>query len=152
MSSRLACDLSEVIAAIGPVAGVRYPEDCDPTRPVPVITFHGKNDQINHYLYQSSSPSYWRMGVEEAIGGWIHNNKCADFPVDESASETVSRVSYRECQDGADIVFYRSEDAGHTWPGSPFAQSLDEMGLGITNGEIAATVLIWEFFQSHPMQ
>lgn len=40
MSSRLACDLSDVIAAIRPVAGIRYPEDCNPTRPVPVITFH----------------------------------------------------------------------------------------------------------------
>jgi hypothetical protein len=44
MSSRLACDLSDRMAAIGPVGGLRYPEDCAPTRPVPVIAFHGKRD------------------------------------------------------------------------------------------------------------
>jgi polyhydroxybutyrate depolymerase len=152
MSSRLACNLSELIAAIGPVAGVRYPEDCKPTRPVPIVTFHGKNDRVNHYEYQPDSPSYWRMGVEEAIGGWVQNNKCAAVPTEGPASTTVSRVSYRECQAAADIVFYRSEDAGHTWPGSPYAQALEERGLGITNSEIAATNLIWEFFEDHPLQ
>ena len=74
MSSRLACELSESIAASGPVAGVRYPEDCNPTRPVPVITFHGKNDTVNHYSHQVDSPDYWRMGVEDAIGGWVKKN------------------------------------------------------------------------------
>ena len=151
MSSRLACDLSELIAAIGPVAGSRYPEDCVPSRPVPVITFHGKNDPVNHYEYQSDSPAYWRMGVEDAIGGWVQNNKCAGHPTEEHVSTTVTRVSYHGCEGGADIVFYRSEDAGHTWPGSPLAQMLEEMGLGNTNSEVAATNLIWEFFEDHPL-
>jgi polyhydroxybutyrate depolymerase len=152
LSSRLACDLSDQLAAIGPVAGLRYPEDCNASRPVPVITFHGKNDPVNHYEYQTDSPGYWRMGVEEAISGWIQNNNCEAIPVEELVSETVIRVSYRECQDGADVVFYRSEDGGHTWPGSPYAPTLAEMGMGVTNSEIAATDLIWEFFENHPLQ
>ena len=152
MSSRLACDLSKLIAAIGPVAGVRYPEDCNPSRPVPVITFHGKDDPVNHFEHQSESPGYWRMGVEDAIGGWVRNNNCAGLPTDEPVSATVSRVSYRGCERGADVVFYRSEDAGHTWPGSPLAKMLEEIGMGITNNDIAATIMIWEFFESHPMQ
>ena len=151
MSSRLACDLADVIAAIGPVAGARYPEDCNPSRPVPVITFHGRKDPVNHYEYQSDSPSYWRMGVEEAVDGWVQNNKCAVPPTDVPASTTVRRISYRECQSGADIVFYRSGDAGHSWPGSPLAKVLQEYGLGITNSEIAETNLIWGFFENHPL-
>jgi len=46
-------------------------------------------------------------------------------------------------------VFYRSDDAGHTWPGSPLAGFLEEMGMGKTNAEIPATKLIWEFFAAH---
>jgi len=46
-------------------------------------------------------------------------------------------------------VFYRSDDAGHTWPGSPLAGFLEEMGMGKTNAEIPATKLIWEFFEAH---
>jgi polyhydroxybutyrate depolymerase len=151
MSSRLACEFSESIAAIGPVAGVRYPEDCNPTRPVPVITFHGKNDTVNHYLHQVDSPGYWRMGVEDAIDGWVKKNSCTGEYTEEPVSLTVSRLSYSGCEGGADLVFYRSEDAGHTWPGSPIAETLEELGLGITNDEIPATVLIWKFFESHPI-
>ena len=152
MSSRLACDLSNVIAAIGPVAGVRYPEDCNPSRPVPVIAFHGKADNINHYKHQADSTAYWRMGVEEALSGWISTNQCTGSPALKAVSDSVIRVSHRNCQSEGDVVFYRSDDAGHTWPGSPLADELEKFGLGKTNMEIPATKLIWEFFKMHPLQ
>lgn len=152
MSSRLACDLSSVIAAIGPVAGVRYPEDCRPTRPVPVITFHGKADNVNHYKHQVDSSAYWRMGVEEALAGWVSQNQCTGSPAIEAVSDSVTRVSHQNCQNEGDVVFYRSDDAGHTWPGSPLADYLQKVGLGKTNTEIPATKLIWEFFKTHPLQ
>ena len=51
LSVRLACDLSDRIAAIAPVAGVYFPpffpdlpEPGCSTQPVPVITFHGTTD------------------------------------------------------------------------------------------------------------
>jgi polyhydroxybutyrate depolymerase len=152
MSSRLACDLSNVIAAIAPVAGVRFPEDCNPSRPVPVITFHGKADNINHYKHQADSNAYWRMGVEEALSGWISTNKCTGSPALEDVSDSVIRVSHQNCQNEGHVIFYRSEDAGHTWPGSPLADYLETSGLGKTNMEISATKLIWEFFKMHPLQ
>ena len=151
MSSRLACNLSESIAATGPVGGIQYPEDCNPARPVPVITFHGMSDMINHYIRQVDSPDHWRMGVEDALRGWVRRSGCTDNYVEDQVSPTVSRLTYSDCEDGVDIVFYRSEDAGHTWPGSPGAKVMQEMGFGITNSEIPATDLIWSFFESHPL-
>jgi polyhydroxybutyrate depolymerase len=152
MSSRLGCDLSQTIAAIGPVAGVRYPEDCQPTRPVPLITFHGKKDNVNHYEHQQNSPSYWRMGVEDALAGWIKHNQCQQPATEQVMTAEVTKLSYLKCQLQADIVFYRSEDAGHTWPGSPRAEVMAEYGLGKTDADISATELIWQFFESHPLQ
>lgn len=152
MSSRLACDLSDVVAAIGPVAGIQYPENCSPGRPVPIIAFHGKADNINHYIHQADSPDYWHMGVEKAIAEWVKNNQCFDSPLAQTVSETVTRVSYQACAGGGDIVFYRSENAGHTWPGSPRAVFFEEIGLGKTNTEVPATKLIWEFFKKHSLQ
>lgn len=151
MSSRLACDLSDVIAAIGPVAGVRYPEDCKPTRPVPVITFHGKRDGINHYEHQPDSPPHWRMGVEQAISGWVKNNQCVNSPTAERITTAVTRLSFSGCKDGADVVLYRSEDAGHTWPGSPLTNLLKKMELGKSNTDVPATRLIWEFFEAYSL-
>jgi polyhydroxybutyrate depolymerase len=153
MCSRLACSASDLVAAIGPVAGIRYPEDCNPSRPVPIITFHGRLDELNHYVHRADSSTYWRMGVEDAIAGWVVSNECMRAPSVDAVSATVDRVSYSNCREGGDIVFYRSDDAGHTWPGSPFANVMkEEWGLGITNDEIAATKLIWAFFESHPLQ
>jgi polyhydroxybutyrate depolymerase len=92
------------------------------------------------------------MGVEEALSGWISTNQCTGSPALETVSDSVIRVSHRNCQSEGDVVFYRSDDAGHTWPGSPLAGELEKFGLGKTNMEIPATKLIWEFFKMHPLQ
>jgi polyhydroxybutyrate depolymerase len=39
MASQLGCDLSTVVAAIAPVSGLRFPNPCPATRPVPVMAF-----------------------------------------------------------------------------------------------------------------
>lgn len=151
MSSRLACDLSSTIAAIGPVAGVRYPQDCKPSRAVPVITFHGTKDKVNHYTLRDDSPVYWTMGVEDALSGWVSNNQC-QAPIYSKYSSSLEKIEYQQCQNNAEIVFYRSTQAGHTWPASPMAKTLAKYGLGKTEEELQATKLIWQFFKDHPMQ
>jgi polyhydroxybutyrate depolymerase len=152
MSSRLACDLSAQIAAIGPVAGVRFAEDCQPSRAVPVITFHGKKDGVNHYVANENSPPYWRMGVEPALSGWVDNNHCAKPAQSTDLGEQVTRLTYSHCQDHGDVVFYQSASAGHTWPGSKMADKLASNGLGASDKHIPATELIWAFFKAHPLQ
>lgn len=148
MSSRVACSLSDIVAAVGPVAGIRFPEVCDPIRSVPIVTFHGKQDRVNHYERQSNSPAYWLLGVEDSIADWVGHNQCDATASETQISEAITRVAYQNCADGGDIVFYRSENAGHTWPGSELHAS---MGRAVTNMEISATAIIWEFFKDHPM-
>ena len=48
ISNRLGCEAADVFAAIGPVAGmIQIPfEECQPSRPVPVMHFHGTADLI----------------------------------------------------------------------------------------------------------
>jgi polyhydroxybutyrate depolymerase len=150
MSSRLACDLSLTIAAIGPVAGIRYPKDCKPSRGVPTITFHGEKDSVNHYALRSDSPVYWQMGVEDALAGWVNNNQCQSITQTQH-SPSVEFIQYRNCKSNADIDFYRSTEAGHTWPGSPMAEKLSEYGLGKTEENLPASHLIWQFFKRHPL-
>lgn len=151
MSSRLACDLSGRIAAIGAVAGLRYPEDCQPSRPVPVIAFHARKDVINHYEHQSNSPDYWRMGVEEALTGWMWNNGCNPEPEVERLTVNDTRFAYTGCRQGADVVFYRSEVANHTWPGTPLAGGIREQWGEESVSDVPATALTWAFFASHPL-
>ncbi len=150
MSSRLACDLSSIIAAIGPVAGIRYPKDCKPSRGVATITFHGKKDRVNHYYLRSDSPIYWNMGVEDAVSAWVENNQCQST-IQAHYSPSVEIIQYKNCARNADIDFYRSTEAGHTWPGSPKAEKLSEYGLGKTDVDLPGSYLIWQFFKQHPL-
>ncbi len=65
MSFLLGCALSDRIAAIGGVAGAyALPlEDCLPSRPVPMIIFHGTVDAIVPYLGGPSEGSEFRLPV-----------------------------------------------------------------------------------------
>ncbi len=52
-------------------------------------------------------------------------------------------------QGGADVVFYRVEGGGHTWPSG--RQYLPERWVGKTNRDVNASEVIWRFFSEHPM-
>jgi polyhydroxybutyrate depolymerase len=49
MSYRLACDLADRIAAIGPVAAANVTFSCAPSRPVPVLAMNGTDDILVGY-------------------------------------------------------------------------------------------------------
>lgn len=149
MSSRIGCDLADTFAAIAPVAGVQFLDDCSPSRAVPVITFHGKKDLVNHYTHRSNSRPYWIHGVEDSVDKWVKANGCNPTPQSTKISKVVTKLNWIECRDGADVVFYQIEDGGHTWPGSPV--TLTAGWAGKTNKDIVAIDLIWEFFVAHPM-
>ena len=149
MSSRIGCDMTEIFAAIAPVAGVQFLDDCIPSRSMPVVTFHGKNDLVNHYVHKANSRPYWVHGVEYSVGKWVEANGCGSDPQTEQVSEVVAKLTYSGCRDGAEVIFYRIEDGGHTWPGSPIVMTYNWAGK--TNQDIVASDLIWEFFMSHPL-
>lgn len=114
MSSRLASELPAIVAAVGPVAGVRYPRPNNATRAVPIIAFHGLADPINPY--DGGGPAYWRTGVPDAIGRWVAHNRCEPTPAQQPLSEHVTRVSYSGCADGADVALVLIANGGHRYP------------------------------------
>jgi len=148
MSSRAACELSYIFAAIAPVAGIQFPDDCTPSRAISVITFHGKKDRVNHYELREESRPYWKKGVEDSVARWVKRNNCKQDPHIEKISDVVTKLTWNKCNDEAEVVFYQIEDGGHTWPGSPIV--LDSPWAGKTNSDINASELIWDFFEKHP--
>ena len=49
MASSIACQFAGQIAAVAPVSGLENPAGCHPSRPVPIVTFHGTADQYVSY-------------------------------------------------------------------------------------------------------
>jgi polyhydroxybutyrate depolymerase len=142
ISSRLACELSDILAAAAPVAGLQYPDDCTLKRAIPLISFHAVDDPVNQYTVSGDSRPYWRMGVETALDKWRQANGCTLANDDGRLAEGVTIFTWPDCTGGAEIHFYQTDTGGHTWPGST---------SGSANQDIDASTLIWEFFSRHSL-
>ncbi len=140
ISSRLACELSDVLAAAAPVAGLQYPEDCTLKRPIPIITFHAEDDPTNTYEVQANSRPYWRMGVETALDRWRQASGCTLANTHEQVAYNIRTYTWTECGGGGEILFYQTATGGHTWPGAAQRGAVQD---------ISASELIWAFFTRH---
>lgn len=146
MSHRLACEASDIIAAVGPVAGVLGipPGDCNPERPVPVIHFHGTADNIILYegggLVESAS-------VVDTVELWADLNDCTDEPTVTFDEGDVTCETASECADGATVTLCTIADGGHCWPGSPCG-SVGPVDLGMATTDILANDAMWALFET----
>lgn len=140
ISSRLGCELSDVLAAAAPVAGLQYPDDCTLKRPIPIISFHALDDQVNHYDLSGDSRPYWRMGVETALDKWRQANGCTLANEAVQVASGITKYMWSSCDTDAVIQFYQTVSGRHTWPGSDSSGALQNMD---------ASELIWEFFRQH---
>lgn len=169
MSSRLACDLSDRIAAVATVAGTIDFSDCDPERPVPWMAFHGTDDDILP-IDGGVGPGLDAAGIDvtradeatgtedgdelraipEAMAGIAERYGCDAEPESAPVSEHVTREHWTGCDDRAEVVFFTIEGGGHSWPGGLVSPGLDGV-MGVTTQEISANELMWEFFEQHPL-
>ncbi len=141
LSHRLACELSDRIAAIEPVAGVMGIEDCSPSRPVPVLHFHGTSDPL--VLYDGGGVSGF-VSVEETIDGWGERNGCTGER-QVSFDEGDARCDrWDACDQGSAVELCVIDGGGHTWPGG-------KVPGGKTSTDLSATDRMWQFFAEHPM-
>ncbi len=156
MTSQMACDHADVIAAIAPVAGLRsgVPKQgssgawqpdrstCKPTQPVPLVTFHGTADTTNPY--EGNDDPRWGYSVERALARWARIDRCRKGPKTEAATPTVDLIEYSDCRNKASVQLFRAEGAGHTWPGSTQAPGQTDQTMSATNRMIS-------FFKKHPL-
>ena len=155
MAYRLASELSDRIAAIAPVGGPMGTKTCNPTRPVSVIHFHGTDDAFAPFQGGRgkglSGTDFY--SVPDSIAAWVEADGCASTPVTirlpDTADDgtTVTRTTYGQGKDGAEVVLIVIEGGGHTWPGREPRLAL----LGKSTRDISANDLMWEFFQRHPL-
>ena len=135
MSSLLACRLNSRIAAIAPMAGLRWPGPCE-GRAVPVLTLHGLADPQNTYEgHAIGRGAEWVESVPEALAGWATHNRCERDVILEDPPGPLSTMRYQGCADGAEVRLIRIDDFGHDW----------------ARDEIDATAAMWQFFQRHSL-
>lgn len=150
-SQTLALELHDRIAAIAPVAiglDTIYDDEAPLSetipRPMTVVSFYGTQD--NQY------PG----NFYEVLPYLADHNNADETPVIESlgvASDdditNVERFTYANGDNGTEVIFYRIENGGHTWPGTYQYASL--LTVGLTTQHIHATDLIWEHLSKHTL-
>ena len=120
MSYRLACEASDLIAAIGPVAGTQNITPCNPSQPVSVIDFHGTADDhlpYNGGVGDKSLSSTDFVSVQDSIHFWVNFDQCASKPHTETFDD-IQHDTYANCTDGTAVELYTILDGKHAWPGS----------------------------------
>lgn len=153
MSYRLACELSDRIAAVASVAGGVFNEqldNCSPSRAVPVMQIHGTNDGIVDF----DGIPLFAPSIPDLVGFWVDQNNCSS-PADTIEidnintidNSTVNKLEYNNGDDDSKVWFYIVDNGGHTWPDG----SIDLPGV-VTNRDFNATQHIWDFFSQfqHP--
>jgi len=149
MSYRVACELSDQIAVIAPVAGALNSE-CKPANPVSVIAFHGTADEnvpYNGGVATKRIDPHPRedKSVAFAMNFWSGRDGCAPAPQRVEKGNVV-RDEYPGCVGNTAVVLYTLKGGGHSWPGGERMAFF----LDAPFKEISATDLMWEFFIAHP--
>jgi polyhydroxybutyrate depolymerase len=159
MTVRIGCEAADLVAAMGSVAGaVVEMEGCDPSRPLPVMAFHGTADPIVPYeggkmkgwllrwaAGATNAPTYF-VGAEDWVAAWAEGNGCDPVPETIPQQGDVRGVRYTGCAGGAEsanVVLYTIEEGGHSWPGG-----MPIPGVGKTTNDIDATRELWDFYQA----
>jgi len=143
LSHRLGCEMSDRIAAIAPVAGVLGVPACNPTRPVPVMHFHGTLDPLVPY---DGSTTLGFISAPDSFAGWAARDGCTGAPVETYRNNDAHCSTYQQCGAGATVTLCTIDGGGHTWPGG-----LPVPTLGYTTSNISATDEMWTFFTQHPL-
>lgn len=141
MSYRLACELSDQIAAIAPVEGAQNLE-CRPSTPVSLLVFHGTADRLVAFdggetKYQIG-PKRTDSSVASAVAFWVKQDGCSPDPAQSKVAE-VRVETYSGCQDGTGVTLYAIDGGRHMWPGHP-----------LSGNHVQATNILWDFFSKHP--
>ena len=108
-SNILGCTMADRFAAIAPVSGGRITVPCAPTRAVPVMIYHGRDD--------TTVPVAQAHRERDA---WLETDGCQDHH--DEVSDGCER--HRQCRDSAEVV-YCETDGGHHWPPAATQQIWD---------------------------
>jgi len=149
LSHRLACEASDVIAAIAPVAGVIMLEDadCTPPRPMPILHFHGTGDTSVGY-YGNGMVEH--VSVAESVASWVERNGCDPDPEITFMEDDTTCETWSSCGDeGVVATLCSIEGMGHCWPGDPMCTGGN--GDGVASTTLPASNAIALFFNEYAL-
>ncbi len=149
LSHRLACEASDLFAAVATFAWPGPPVACAPARPIPILMIHGRQDSIvpyagGHLFLNALLPSVPNAAAE--FEAWRTRNGCSGATPDVTENPGGTNVCqrYTTCTAGVQVglcsvdTLLVFDDAGH-WPYFP------RVTAGFNTQQ-----RVWDFFVPEP--
>ncbi len=147
---RLACELSDKIAAIAPNSTTMVvTTPCSPSRPVPILHMHSALDNNVPYMggYGTGISNSWMPALDSVFAVWSAINSCSTQGATIISNSSFTEKQWSGCTVNPGIQFYLTADGGHAWPGGlPGSASGDTPSTAIN-----ANDLLWDFFQHYQL-
>ena len=152
MAYRLACELSNKIAAIAPNSStmvVTLP--CNPSRGVPILHMHSVNDTRVPYNGGMGSgagtANLWLPSIDSVLNVWSVKSSCANPAQIITNNSSYKLTQWSGCNNNIGIQYYLTQDGGHGWPGGTPGGPFSDPPSTVIN----ANDLLWQFFQQHQL-
>jgi polyhydroxybutyrate depolymerase len=150
LAYKLACELSNKIAAIAPNASTMVVDrPCAAVRPVPILHMHSVLDMNVPYRggVGSGFSNHYNPPIDSVLQVWQLKNQCS-----QSANVVVDNASYKltkwlGCTNNVSVHYYLTKDGGHSWPGGHAGSLVGDAPSAVIN----ANDLLWNFFQQHEL-
>jgi polyhydroxybutyrate depolymerase len=154
MASRLACELSNRIAAVAVVAAsmdgsMAY----HPIKALPMMYIQGTKDPLVPFDGGAMKGAGGEIyGHEELLGIWADEAHCNKNPVITNLPNMVNdgtsvvKEEYTG-KTGIKVIGYTVVGGGHAWPGGK--QYMPKMIIGTATHNLDACEVIWNFFKAY---
>ena len=155
-TARLLCERADRIAAAASIAGTYHPDGCRPSRSVPFHAYHGTADTVVPFdgsgesVLAGDDPglrTFFEQVMPAEFAEFAADAGCTPEPASTTVGADVIRYDYADCAGGTPMAFFEITGGGHTWPNSPIAGAVSQ--LGATTVDVDATRDSWAFFEQH---
>lgn len=162
MAYRFAAERADLVAAIVPVGGAMDLASFRPSRPVAVLHIHSVDDPRALYQgglgppFPGTEARIHHAPVVAGIERWAGHNGCRLPPAagdtrrgsGQDGGQSVTRLVYADCRDGASVEHLRLTGVGHGWPGAEVRRMMRKI-VGRETGLIDASEEAWAFAARH---
>jgi polyhydroxybutyrate depolymerase len=138
MTDHNACEAADLYAAVAPVSALGLPRtDCDPSRPIAILSFNGTEDPLVSYDIS-----------QQSMRRWAERNGCTGEPARESFGASFCDT-WSACANGVTVEACTITGMEHCWPGNPLVLP----GFCATGGldDIDANQRMYDFFARYAL-
>ncbi|MCA9541127.1 MAG: hypothetical protein KC620_19640 [Myxococcales bacterium] len=160
MTQRYAIDRGDRVAAAAAVTAnlAAVWADRTPRRPVPILYMNGTGDPLVPYdggqvkvfgqargaILSTADSIAWWAGHDHCVGN-PQISKVPDIDPKDGTFTVIER--HGPCAEGSEVVLYKVEGGGHSWPGGN--QYLPQAMIGKVSQDFRAVDALFDFFARH---